>query len=119
MLLLFLDVQRVLAQAGTVLHQLQLFAAWLALQRVVMGAGLFTDEKHGFGFLLTLGHCGNSDFTWSGSKETTNYSNRANRREVPFFRVVMQDLENQGLNPAATRLPLIPCNNCFSYQELR
>lgn len=57
-LLLLLVMQRVLAQARAVFHQLELFAAGFALQCVVMVAGFFAYEKHGFGFLLALGHGG-------------------------------------------------------------
>src|SRR5579871_5149664 len=56
-LLLFLfRVNGVLAQPGAVFTQLELFAAWLAAHGVVVVAGFFTDQKHGFRFLFTLSH---------------------------------------------------------------
>ena len=47
-------MQRVFAEAGAVLVELQLFAAHFAPQRVVVVAGLLANEKHSFHFLLTL-----------------------------------------------------------------
>src|SRR5688572_12278599 len=52
-LLFLFRMQRVFAEAGAVLAQLQLFAAHLAPQCVVVVAGLLTDEEHGFDLLLT------------------------------------------------------------------
>src|SRR5688572_10385429 len=47
-------MQRVLAQARAVLLELQLLAAHLAPQRIVMVAGLLAHEKHGLHFFLTF-----------------------------------------------------------------
>jgi hypothetical protein len=57
-LLFLFRVQRVLAQARAVLLELQLLAAHLAPQRVIVIAGFLANEKHGFDFLfaLTLSH---------------------------------------------------------------
>ena len=54
LLLLLFGVHRVLAQAGAVLLQLQLLAAGLATERVVVIARLLADEEHGFDFLLSF-----------------------------------------------------------------
>lgn len=56
LLLLFLDVQRVLAKLGRVLLHPQLFATGLPPQRVVGVSGLFADEVHHFEFLFAFGH---------------------------------------------------------------
>src|SRR5262245_45761824 len=55
-LLLLLRVERVLAETRAVLLQLELLAAGLPPQDVVLVARLFADEENDFGFLLTLGH---------------------------------------------------------------
>ena len=55
-LLLFLDVQRVLAQAGRILAQLELLAPRLSADRVVVVPRLFADEEDRFDFFLALGH---------------------------------------------------------------
>src|SRR5271157_206470 len=55
-LFLLLVVLGMFPARGTVLLERQLLAARLALERVVMIAGLFADEEHRFRFFLTLGH---------------------------------------------------------------
>ena len=55
LLLLLLNVSRMLAQAGAEFAELQLLAAGLATQCVVVIAGLFADQKDDF-FFLFLGH---------------------------------------------------------------
>src|SRR4051794_3926378 len=55
-LLLLFGVQGVLAQARAVLHELQLFAAGLPPERVVVVAGLVAHEKHGLDLFLALCH---------------------------------------------------------------
>lgn len=46
----------VLSQPRTKLFQLQFFAARFAFVRIVVVAGFFANQKHGFGFFLALGH---------------------------------------------------------------
>src|SRR6476620_11033139 len=53
-LLLLLRMHRVFAEARAVLFELQLFAAHFPTQRVVVIAGLFTDEVDGFDFPFTF-----------------------------------------------------------------
>ena len=53
-LLLFLSVHRVLAEAGAELLELELFAARLATQSVVVIAGFLADEKDRFNLFLSL-----------------------------------------------------------------
>ena len=50
-------MHRVLAEAGAELLELELFAARLATQSVVMIAGFLADEEHGFDFLFSFA-CG-------------------------------------------------------------
>ena len=45
-----------LRRRGQYLLELQLLAARLAAERVVVVAGLVADEKHGFDLLLAFGH---------------------------------------------------------------
>ncbi len=54
----------VLAQPWAVLLQLQLLATWFAAERVVVVAGLFTDQENHFGF--SFGHLGrlSRDVVW-------------------------------------------------------
>jgi hypothetical protein len=47
-------MHRVLAQTGAELAELQLFAARLPAERVVVIARLLAHEEHGFHFLLPL-----------------------------------------------------------------
>ena len=55
-LLFLFRMQRVLAKARAVLFQLQLFAAHLPPQRVVVIAGFLAHEKDGFALFLALCH---------------------------------------------------------------
>lgn len=55
-LFLLFNVDRVLTQTGAVLLQAELFATWLAAERVVVVARFFANEKYGFSFLILLGH---------------------------------------------------------------
>lgn len=56
-LLLLLNVQCVLAEAGAVLFELQLFATGLAAEDVIDVARFFANQEHHFGFFLAFGHC--------------------------------------------------------------
>ena len=47
------------AAGRAVLLERQLLSARLPLERIIVVARLFADEKHGFRFLLTFGHGGN------------------------------------------------------------
>ena len=51
-LLFLLDMEGVLAQAGRILAELQLFAARFPADDIVVIAGFFTDEINGFGLFL-------------------------------------------------------------------
>ena len=53
-LLLLFRVHRVLAEAGAELVELELFAARLATQSVIVIAGFLADEKYGFDFLFSF-----------------------------------------------------------------
>lgn len=55
-LLLLLNVNRVPPQFGAVLFQLQLFRTGSTTNGVIVIASLFTNQKYGHDFLLTLGH---------------------------------------------------------------
>lgn len=55
-LLFLFAVQRVPAQTGAVLLDLQFLTARLAFERVVVIAALVTNEENRFGFLFAFGH---------------------------------------------------------------
>jgi hypothetical protein len=69
-LLLFLDVHRVLAQPGAKLAELQLLAAHLPPEGVVVIAGLLAHEEHGLDFLLALTAALGHGFTCSPDAST-------------------------------------------------
>src|SRR3954452_13051091 len=70
-LLLLFGVHRVLAEAGAEFLELELFAARLATQSVVVIAGFLANEEYGFDFLFSFA-CGHgrvegSEFRVEGS----------------------------------------------------
>lgn len=55
-LLFLFYVPGVAAQFGAVLLQAKLFTTWLALERVVVKAGFFTDQENRLGLFLAFCH---------------------------------------------------------------
>ena len=84
-------MHRVLAETGAVLLELQLFAAHLATERVVMVACFLADEEHGFDFL----------FSFSSSHGSEGSEVRRQRSEEPLA------VHRYGLAPVRDAEPLI------------